>query len=53
MMSRVTLWEMISRPPYPSTVISKPPTGSYMITSIYVGNDKKLVIEYSDIPRGA
>jgi hypothetical protein len=52
MTSKVTLWELISRPPYPSAVISDPPSGSHMVTSIYVDSDKKLVIAYSDIPRG-
>lgn len=52
MTSRVPLWELISRSPYPSTVISKPPTGSHMVTSIYVDNGGKLVVEYSDIPKG-
>ncbi len=50
-MGRVTLWELVSRPPYPSTIISDPPHGGHLITSIYVDNDGKIVVKYSDVPK--
>ena len=52
MADQVTLWELASKPPYPRGIKSKPPSGSYKITNLYVDDKGKVVVEWNDVPQG-
>jgi len=52
MAKQVTLWDLVSKPPYLKGIPSKPPSGGYRITNLYVNDKGKVVVEWSDAPQG-